>query len=141
MSDKLRKDFLKDVKKNPNKAAEVFIQKTKSELRKDLEKDMVRKVRRERFTTKAKKEARASEGNIQRARKVKKPFKFKAGAQKGQNPEKTRPQLYKRAQVVKRRVGHSVAISSMDKKELLRYIMKHDDPEMKSKFAGTHTRF
>ena len=141
MSD-LRAKFLKDVKKDANKAADIFIRKTKEEIRKEIEEDMKRKLRRERFTTKAKREARGAEGNIQRMRKSKAPPKFKQGRQKKtDNPEKTKPQLYKRAQVVKRRLGRKDNISSMDKTQLLRYIMKYDEPEMKSKFAGTHIRF
>ena len=141
MSD-LRAKFLKDVKKDANKAADVFIRKTKDELRKEFEENMKRKLRRERFTTKAKQEARGSEGNIQRLRKSKAPPKFTQGRpKKTDNPEKTKPQLYKRAQVVKRRLGRNDNISGMDKTQLLRYILKHDEPEMKSKFAGTHTRF
>lgn len=141
MSD-LRAKFLKDVKKDANKAADVFIRKTKEEIRKEIEEDMKRKLRRERFTAKAKREARGGEGNIQRIRQTKAPPKFKQGRQKKtDNPEKTKPQLYKRAQVVKRRLGRKDNISGMDKTQLLRYIMKYDEPEMKSKFAGTHIRF
>ena len=141
MSD-LRAKFLKEVKKDANKAADVFIRKTKEEVRKDLEKEMKRKLRREKFTAQAKREAHASEGNIQRTRQSKAPHKFTQGRpKKTDNPEKTKPQLYKRAQAVKKRLARNDNISGMDKTQLLRWLMKYDEPEMKSKFAGTHIRF
>ena len=141
MSD-LRAKFLREVKKDANKAADVFIRKTKEEVRKDLENEMKRKLRRERFTTQARREAHAAEGNIQRTRQSKAPPKFTQGRKKKtDNPEKTKDQLYKRAKAVKRRLGRNDNISGMDKTQLLRWLMKYDEPEMKSKFAGTHIRF